>query len=522
MKDLGADWSCQVIPSPSARGSDYRINVMRGHEKWHLYLETRGRIFPRDVLEAVGRLQLRNPPLSNRDTWVLGAPYVSERSGELCKSAGLGFVDLAGNCELRFGPAIVSRRALRHNVTERREHRSLVSPKGLVVAAALVLHPLKSWTQRDLSRETRTSLGLVNRILASLAREGYVESARGHWKLREKDKFLAALAGAYAGRRPVAGRFRTATTLDDLEARLERASAEGAFRYALTLESAAKYRAPFAPQTRLVFYVDTDPSRVAETLKLKPGPAANVEIRRSLRGEAFYSARKVPMGPESPEGRWIVNDLLLYLDLGASAARGREQAGHLLEVWNREGQSGPSSAEAEARWHEALARRERVFEAYRTRDWRGVLEHSGTALDLLEGMDKAGVSWERDLVSFHRWRAALEVIREEWDADPSRRKELLRELEAAFPPEDEMLRTYPPYRMNQAHIRYVIGLAEAVRAAVDAGRGDRAGVEHHARLAAANFKVAVSRYTEGAERISDDVRQALAWFKARTGLELSL
>lgn len=523
LRDLGSEWTYQVRRMKEPSRADAQIDVKHGHQSWRLFLEARSRLFPGAVHEVAGRMKVESQNLSTCDVWVLGAPYVSERSADLSKKAGLGFIDLAGNCELRFGPVVVSRRVTRESTAERREQRSLVSSKALGVAAALALHPTKPWTQRDLAKETRTSLGMVNRILRLLAQGNFVEAARGGWTLRDRPSLLRALAGAYGARRHEGERFRTAGSLEELEARLDRASTAEAFRYVLTLESAAKYRAPFAPQTRLVFYVDNNPSKVAEKLGLRPESGApNVEIRHSPKGEAFYACRRVRMGPESSEGRWIVNDLLLYLDLTNVAARGREQAEHLREVWDREGEEKPLGAEAAARWHEFLRLRDAVTTAMSLRDWRTADEQSRNAFAHLEGVRTPQALQEAESLAFHRWRAMLELLKKTWDDDPKLRRRLLKETDEGMPSELQMLKRYPPYRMSQGHTRYLLGLAEAIRAARAAAKKDKDGVEHHARLAAANFKVAVSRYTEGSESVTPDVEETRAWLKAKADVELAL
>ena len=60
-----------------------------------------------------------------RSYGVILAPFISEWSAQLCRDAGVGFLDLAGNCELSFDTVFIRLRAADNPLRARRELRPL-------------------------------------------------------------------------------------------------------------------------------------------------------------------------------------------------------------------------------------------------------------------------------------------------------------------------------------------------------------------------------------------------------------
>lgn len=387
---------------PRSQEADASIVVRRGQDRFILHLDATAVGEPRRVLETIGRARLTEKEKPHAH-WVFGAPYVSERTADLCRKGGIGYIDLTGNFHIDAGPILLSARGTTRIKRERKLQRTLFSPRASRVALVLLLDPEAHWTQRALAAETKVSLGLVNRAIRELARQRFVGEEAGKWRLIDREGLLSAWAREYARRPRKVASFHSQAVLEDLEARLDRDAAEQKYRYALTRESAAKYRAPFAPAPLLVFYCDQPAREVATRLGLKPAEfGGTVEILEPPDEGVFIGRRRVSPGAEAGDetpglGRYLTNDIYLYLDLWASPARGKEQAEHLLESTAGDTKRRRSTEE-EVRFREFLKLRDKAHQALREGNAEGAVSAFERALQEIRDLkdEQARESKERE------------------------------------------------------------------------------------------------------------------------------
>ncbi len=505
----------------SLQGADAAISVKRGQERFLFYLDTSSSGNPHKVLETLGRARLTEKE-KHPSYWVFGAPYVSERTAELCRKGGIGFIDLVGNFYIDAGPLLLSARGSTEIKQERKIQRALFSPKASRVALLLLLEPDTLWTQRAIAAEVEISLGLVNRAIHELARQRFAKEQGGQWQLADREALLAAWAREYVKQPKKAVSFHSQAAPEDLEARLDRDAEEHKYRYALTRETAAKYRAPFAPASFLTFYCDRPAFEVAGRLGLKPTElGGTVEILEPPDDGVFFQRRRVSPGGESEEaapglGRFITNDVYLYLDLWASPARGKEQAEHLLEVTAGD-QRRRRSAEEEVRFREFLKYRDKANEALRQGDSATAVLAFENALKEIHPLRDEQAREDRERQNFFYGLALEKRLLEIWNKDPQLQAQLLFKLRG-LPDDEKLLDQFPPYRMSSAVVRYFLGTRRAIEAAAAQG-GER---DHQARVAVQHFKLAIDPYTEGANRVAEDVQKVRAWLRESAELDLDL
>lgn len=96
------------------------------------------------------------------------APYISERSAEICREAGVGFLDLAGNYGLYFNRVYLEVQG-RPNVYKKGQAlKSLFSPKSSRAIRAMLENPERIWQVKSLAKETGLSAGMISNIKARL------------------------------------------------------------------------------------------------------------------------------------------------------------------------------------------------------------------------------------------------------------------------------------------------------------------------------------------------------------------
>lgn len=309
-----------------ARGArpDLVLDLMAGGESWRLVIQVKGSGEPRILRGAIQQLQafLGTRP---RQYAILAAPYLGSTAQVVCREAGVGYLDLAGNCRLVFDRVFIERRGFPNPRIERRLLRSVFAARASRVLRVLLEDPGRPCQVQRLAREARVSLGLAFKVKRRLLDLEYARETKEGIQLAKPEDLLRDWG--------TAGLPRTRRQLDcyapgepvDVEATLRESCRRQGVRFALTLFSGAARVAPFTRYTRSAGYVDGDLSATAEALGWKAVPTgANVTLLAPPDEGVWYGLRQVGDDP-------VVSDVQLYLDLVGSKGRGEEAATFILE-----------------------------------------------------------------------------------------------------------------------------------------------------------------------------------------------
>lgn len=495
--------------------ADLAFRLERRGMQFEMVLHVRASGSPSEIYETIGRSAVARSQGRKEAVWVFVAPYISPKAAELCRAAGLSYADDAGNCEIQVGETHLRIDTGRKPPRVRRVQRALFSNKAARVSLALLLEPNREWVQRALASEIKVSIGLVSRTIQALSDQGWVGRGSVGWTLTDREGLLGAWAEEYGRRKPEARGYFSRSSLADLEEMLDRGAAEGKYQYALTAESGAKYRAPLANEARLVFYTDR-PEKVVEHLGLKSvETGANVVLLLPRDPSVFHKMRREAVGdPASGGGRYITNDVHLYLDLVTSPARGKEQADHLMSVLAGKGRTRTTAEEA--RIQGFLSKRDAICEASRHEKWDEVIEAWAAVRRDLEGVPTEDVAGEVAVCRRIFWQALLESARAAWGRPRGGWAGRIARVSKEIPSDQEVLDAYPPHRVPHAHIRYLLGLRHAILALHLAGQGRT----RHAGIAREHLMLAMSRHTNGADAVAGRVEDLRRWLREAADLEL--
>ena len=123
---------------------DFVVTVELPDTHQTLLVEIKNSGQPRIARDAVNQLRVyleRFPGAYG----ILLAPYVSPATAKICKEAGIGYMDLAGNCRLSFDAVYIDVRGNPNPFSEKRELKSLFAPKAERVLRALLSLPTRVW-----------------------------------------------------------------------------------------------------------------------------------------------------------------------------------------------------------------------------------------------------------------------------------------------------------------------------------------------------------------------------------------
>jgi len=279
---------------------------------------------PRYVRSAVHQLASY---LTGRtdDYGVIAAPYISEKTGQICKEANIGYIDLSGNCYLSFDTIYIKKENYKSIDVVKKEVKSLFSKKTARLLRVLLCNPEKIWTQMKLSDESKVSIGLTNRVIKKLYDLEYIALDQNNKiSLKNSSKLLDLWRENYSYSNNEILAYYSPKNPDEFEKCLiEYMYRRNNEKYAFTLFSGTSLIAPFVRSKQTFFYFSGNKEKLINATELKPvSSGANVLILIPYDEGIFYATQKV-------RDNNVVSNVQLYLDLYNYKGRGREQAEYL-------------------------------------------------------------------------------------------------------------------------------------------------------------------------------------------------
>jgi hypothetical protein len=255
---------------------------------------------------------------------VVAAPYISDDTARVCRQNSVGYIDLAGNLFLNFAQVYIERRNYPNPAVEKRQARSIFSPKSARILRVMLSNPRRSWRVQELAREARVSLGLASRLKERLLDLEYAAEKEDGLALSRPGELLKQWANSYSFRKNKVYDYFSLDEIKELERNLSQYCQGRGIPYALTLFSGAALVAPYMRYTRGFAYVGNSIREVADLLGLKQvssGP--NFSILEPYDEGVFYGSREI-------DNMRVVSDVQLYLDLAGFKGRGEESAEFLF------------------------------------------------------------------------------------------------------------------------------------------------------------------------------------------------
>jgi hypothetical protein len=308
---------------------DALITLGLGKSEWQLPMVIRSNAKPQQVRDAIAHLR-QYPALSGAGVYpVVVAPWFSPQSRAICQEAGVGFVDLAGNCRLSFDKIYVERTGFAAPKAQKREFKSLFGSKSARALRMLLREPQRPWRLTELSENAHISLGQASNLRRALLDLEWAKEGSNGFYLSQPQQLLEAWAKTYKPPKRTRQRFYTLHHGKALAQAVHRAIQEAHPDHKLILasSSAARWWAPFARSATEYFYAD------ASGLKL---------LRQHLQLEAVSSGENVVVDLTEDEGvfldrrevggLWATSPVQTFLDLTLSGERAEAAAQHLLKT----------------------------------------------------------------------------------------------------------------------------------------------------------------------------------------------
>jgi hypothetical protein len=251
---------------------------------------------------------------------VFTAPYISPQAASICREAGIGYFDLAGNCYLSFGAVYIQKEGFPNPFSEKRDLRSLYSPKAERILRVLLMEPLRRWKTQELAQAAQVSLGQVANVKKLLVDREWLKTDSAGMLLSNPSALLDEWANRFDFRRNKLIEYYTLADVIEAEYQFSEACDRLGFSYALTGFSAASRMAPMVRYQRMSVYFSGEHEPLVTELGWKPvSSGANIGLLIPYDDGVYYGAKN--MG-----GVQIASLVQVYLDLQSLHGRGQEAA----------------------------------------------------------------------------------------------------------------------------------------------------------------------------------------------------
>ena len=305
---------------------DLELEVSVGAQrKTKIVVEAKRMGSPRVVRDAIYQLKHYLSQFSSENVYgVVGVPFISPESAQLCLEAGLGYLDLSGNCHFEFEGVYIHIKGNANRFKSERSLKTLFSPKATRVLRYLLSDIHRLWKVKDLQVESGVSLGLVSNIRKLLLDQEW-SSKENPLQVKKPEKLLDAWKAEDDWKKRTEVREYSLLISNPNEAVSKIHRLLGDLPHAFTQWTAANLKHPFADTEIITVYV----KRFPDDNSLKECLLA----RRVDSGGRLKVVVPQDIGVINPlqwvDGVPLVPDVQIYLDLQKAGYRGEEAAEEL-------------------------------------------------------------------------------------------------------------------------------------------------------------------------------------------------
>lgn len=300
------------------------VNIQLPGRSVQLIAEIKNSGQPRLAREAVNQI-LRYRSKIPDAYFIFVAPYISQKSTEICRSEEVGYLDLSGNCLLSFDNIFIERKDHPNQFKEKRALKSLYTPKAERIIRVLLCNPGKKWHVKALAAESGVSLGQTSNVKRALEDREILSGKRGGFSLEEPGLILREWTENYDYRKNSLQETYSLMNATDIERAFAAYCGKNNTRYALTGFSGAARVEPAVRYNRAMIYAVDLPEQAFSELSLKAvDSGGNLLLFTPYDDGVFYGSTEI-------DGAQVVSNIQLYLDLVGFRGRGEDAAEILLE-----------------------------------------------------------------------------------------------------------------------------------------------------------------------------------------------
>lgn len=317
--------SSEIISKPlqNQRLADAIVLFKNNDHEKEIFIELTTLGTPKRIRNAVNQLRI----ILNETPDAYGiviAPYISNRSAQICKEAKLGYVDLSGNFWISFDSIFLSQENMPNKYPVETSLSNLYAPKSERVLRVLLTNPYKVWKTKALAEEADISLGMITHIRRRLEEEEWVEKHDVGFNLSNPTALLEDWVENYDFNEHERHDYYTMSPLIEAESSVSKICEEANINSALTGFTAANRLAPLVKGQKSIIFVSRDIVEIGKELNFKPvNTGANISLIKPYDQGVFWNRAQI-------KDVQIATPIQVYLDLKQMRGRGEEAAEFLF------------------------------------------------------------------------------------------------------------------------------------------------------------------------------------------------
>lgn len=351
---------------------DFLVTTNKGEK---ILIEVKSYGEPSYIYKAIS--QLKYYQSDKNEYLMIAVPHISEKSKEICKESGIGYIDLTGNVFVKYGDVLIdkveNRKLPKIFLSSKKRVKDLFSGNALRVLITILKDPSQYFTQEQISHQLNMSKAYINRILKSFGEgvkedgeillikgpedKGLIENKPGvqvigefgwrdissgkknitkirkiknykiNYRISKPQKILEILAKKYSfNQNRIISFYSFEKDTTKLIEKISQVGNKNKLDYAFTLHAGASLSAPFIRFEDIYFYAnEEDIKKWVKLLDLKITEfGGNVLI--VIPRYKWILDDKIKVNKKN-----VINYIQLYLDLINYPKRGKEQADFLRE-----------------------------------------------------------------------------------------------------------------------------------------------------------------------------------------------
>ena len=298
------------------------VEMDDGYE-FHINACFMNRVFPSTIMKLIEKQD------KSQGVSILVAPYISERTAQICEDNGMGYFDYAGNCWFVGHSIFLSEKGNKN--PQPKWQRSVSIFERTSVVSSCILRELfadvtKIWKLKYLAEKVECSIGQVSKLMNVLVENVWVEKLPDGYKIIDPESLLLEWSKDYGKKEMTSYACYSLDNVSVIEERLKKLKIDmGIDSYLTGLSGGVRY-APVVRYNKVHVYIA--PEDIQEAifyLNMKEVTSGSNVVIFPLENDSYIKDYRVI--DESA----VVSPLQIYLDSMQIKGRGEEMAEAVLK-----------------------------------------------------------------------------------------------------------------------------------------------------------------------------------------------
>lgn len=280
------------------------------------------RVFPSTIMELIEKQD------KSQGVSILVAPYISERTAQICEDNGMGYFDYAGNCWFVGHSIFLSEKGNKN--PQPKEHKAVSIFERTSVVSSCILRKMfadvtKIWKLKHLAEKVNCSIGQVSKLMNVLVENAWVEKVPGGYRIIDAESLLLEWSKDYGKKEMTAYSCYSLDNVSVIEERLKNLKKNmGIDSYLTGLSGGVRY-APVVRYNKVHVYIaPEDIQEAISYLDVKEVSSGSNVVILPLENDSYIKDYRV-IGDSA-----VVSPLQIYLDCMQIKGRGEEMAEAVL------------------------------------------------------------------------------------------------------------------------------------------------------------------------------------------------